>query len=116
MKYYLAIDIGASSGRHIVGYMEDGELRTEETYRFENGMDNVGGSLVWDTERLFEQVLTGIERSFEKYPRIESLGIDTWGVDYVLMKDDEEVMPVFAYRDGRTETVIDDFPFLPSLQ
>jgi rhamnulokinase len=46
MKYYLAIDIGASSGRHIVGYSENGELKTEEVYRFTNGMDSVGGSLV----------------------------------------------------------------------
>lgn len=108
MKYYLAIDIGASSGRHIVGYMKDGELVTEETYRFANGMDNLEGHLVWDVDRLFEEVLVGIERSFEKFPKIESLSIDTWGVDYVLMRDDEEIKPTYAYRDGRTEGVIDE--------
>ena len=109
MKYYLAIDIGASSGRHIVGYKkEDGELVTDEIYRFPNGMDNVDGELVWDVDRLFDEVVNGIAESFKKYPKIESLSIDTWGVDYVVMRDDEEVRPVYAYRDSRTEKVIDE--------
>ena len=108
MKYYLAIDIGASSGRHIVGYMKDGVLCTEETYRFPNGMDSVDGHLVWDVERLFNEVVNGIAETFKKFPKIESLSVDTWGVDYVLMRDEEEILPVYAYRDGRTETVIDD--------
>ena len=107
MKYYLAIDIGASSGRHIVGYMQNGEMMTEEIYRFPNGMDNVGGHLVWDTDRLFSEVKEGIKRSFEKYPEIVSLSIDTWGVDYVLLCGDEEVTPTYAYRDSRTEEPIE---------
>ena len=108
MKYYLAIDIGASSGRHIIGYLENGELKTEEVYRFPNGIDNVDGNLVWNVERLFGEVVSGIEAAFKKYPKIESLSIDTWGVDYVIMRDDEEVMPVYAYRDSRTESVINE--------
>lgn len=116
MKYYLAIDIGASSGRHIIGYMKDGEICTEEIYRFENHMDNLEGHLVWDIDRLFEEVLRGIELSFKVYPKIESLSIDTWGVDYVLMKDDEEIRPAYAYRDGRTETVVDDVHALISFK
>ena len=106
MKYYLAIDIGASSGRHIVGYLENGELKTEEVYRFPNGMDEQNGSLVWDTERLFREVKCGIRLAFERYSCIESLSIDTWGVDYVLMRGDEAVMPVYAYRDSRTDESI----------
>ncbi len=106
MKYYLAIDIGASSGRHIIGFLKDGKIETEEVYRFANGMDNVDGSLVWNTERLFEEVVTGIGEAFKKYPKIESLSIDTWGVDYVIMRDDEEVLPVYAYRDSRTDLSI----------
>lgn len=105
-KYFLAIDIGASSGRHIVGWMENGELKTEEVHRFWNGMDNVDGSLVWDTDRLFAEVKTGIASAFAKYPHIESLSIDTWGVDYVLMRGDEEVKPTYAYRDSRTDASI----------
>ena len=108
MKYYLAIDIGASSGRHIVGYMQDGELVTEELYRFPNGMDERDGHLVWDTERLFNEIKAGIKKTFEKYPSIESMSIDTWGVDYVLLRGDEEVMPVYAYRDARMDAVIDE--------
>ena len=107
MKYYLAIDIGASSGRHIVGYMKDGKIETEELYRFPNGMDELDGHLVWDTERLFREIKAGIKIAFEKYKKIESLSIDTWGVDYVLLKGDEEVYPVYAYRDSRMDEVID---------
>ena len=107
MKYYLAIDIGASSGRHIVGWLENGEIMTEELHRFPNGMDERDGHLVWDTDRLFAEIKAGIKKAFAKYPKIESLSIDTWGVDYVLMRGDEEVMPVYAYRDSRMGEVID---------
>ena len=107
MKYYLAIDIGASSGRHIVGWQADGKIETEELYRFPNGMDEVDGHLVWDTDRLFREIKTGIKEAFKKYPKIESLSIDTWGVDYVLLKGDTEVMPVYAYRDVRMDETID---------
>lgn len=107
MKYYLAIDIGASSGRHIVGHTEGGEMITEEVYRFHNGMKEENGHLVWDTEALFKSVLLGIAEAFRRYPRIESLSVDTWGVDYVLLCGDKEIYPVYAYRDGRTEAVID---------
>ena len=106
MKYYLAIAIGASSGRHIVGWMDGGILKTEEIYRFPNGMDTVDGHLVWDTDRLFCEVKTGIGEAFKKFPKIESLSIDTWGVDYVLMRGDEEVKPTYAYRDARMEESI----------
>ena len=106
MKYYLAIDIGASSGRHIVGWQENGELKTCEVYRFPNGVLEEDGHLVWDVDSLFSNVAAGIDAALAAYPRIESLSIDTWGVDYVLLKGDEEVRPVYAYRDSRTEAVI----------
>ena len=106
LRYYLAIDIGASSGRHIVGWKEDGEIRTKEIYRFPNGVKEENGHLVWDTEALVSYVKQGITRAMAEFPEIESLSIDTWGVDYVLLKGDEEVYPVYAYRDGRTEAVI----------
>lgn len=106
MKRYLAIDIGASSGRHIVGWQEDGELRTKEVYRFPNGVQKQNGHLVWDVETLLFHVKSGIAEARKQFPEIESLSIDTWGVDYVLLRGDEEVRPVYAYRDSRTETVI----------
>ena len=102
MKAYLAIDIGASSGRHIVGWREQGQIRTREVYRFPNGLVERDGHLVWDPRRLFSQVVRGLLEAFRAFPEIESLSIDTWGVDYVLLKDDRELYPVYAYRDRRT--------------
>ena len=106
MKYALAIDIGASSGRHIVGWLEDGKIQTKEVYRFPNGVTEKDGHLVWDMEALLRYVKSGIGEAKKQFPEIASLSIDTWGVDYVLMKGDREVMPVYAYRDSRTEVVI----------
>ena len=105
MKSFLSIDIGASSGRHIVGWRADGELKTEEVYRFPNGVIERDGHLTWDIDALLEYVKMGIEKAREKY-EITSLSVDTWGVDYVLLKGDETVYPVYAYRDGRTESAI----------
>ena len=106
MGYYLAIDIGASSGRHIVGWHENGAIQTKEVYRFPNGVLEENGHLVWDVRKLFSNVVRGVLEAFQTFPEIESLSIDTWGVDYVLLKGDEEVYPVYAYRDSRTETAI----------
>lgn len=105
-KNYLAIDIGASSGRHIVGWMENGVLRTEEVYRFPNSVQRVDGHLEWDIDSLFANVKQGIREAFAKYPNIESLSIDTWAVDYVLLKNGNLLSPVYAYRDSRTQAVI----------
>ena len=107
MKYCLAIDIGASSGRHIVGWKENEEICTKEVYRFSNGVKEENGHLIWDIDHLEEEVKKGIDIAKEQY-EIESLSIDTWGVDYVLLKGDETVYPVYAYRDYRTEKVIPD--------
>lgn len=107
-KYYLAIDIGASSGRHIVGWKDGDEIKTKEIYRFENHMDNRGGHLVWDTKRLFNEIKNGLKVAFSQYESIESLAIDTWGVDYVLIKDGKSVLPCYAYRDSRTESAIQE--------
>ena len=108
MNCYLAIDIGASSGRHIVGWKENGRLETKEVYRFPNGVQSVDGHLVWDVKALFESVKAGIREAFARFPGIVSLSIDTWGVDYVLLRGDEEVLPCYAYRDGRTQAVIEE--------
>ena len=109
MKYYVAIDIGASSGRHIVGWKEGGELCTKEVYRFYNGVDDVNGTLVWDVDRLFREIVTGLKESFRQFGKIESVAIDTWGVDYVLLdKDGKEILPCHAYRDDRTKEPIEE--------
>ena len=106
MKRYLAVDIGASSGRHIVGWEEDGRIRTEEVFRFPNGVTEAGGSLTWDIGALLGHVKAGIMAAKARYPDIRSLSVDTWGVDYVLLRGGEAVLPCYAYRDGRTEAVI----------
>lgn len=106
MCYYLAIDIGASSGRHIVGWREDGQVRTKEVYRFPNGATEWDGHLIWDMDALLEYVKTGIGKALNEFGALESFSIDTWGCDYVLLRGEEEVRPCHAYRDGRTEAVI----------
>ena len=106
MRCYLAIDIGASSGRHIVGWLQDGEIRTDEVFRFPNGMEEKDGRLTWNLETLNGHIREGIDRALERYPDIISFSIDTWGVDYVLMNGDREILPCYAYRDSRTAAVI----------
>ncbi|MGN1413419.1 MAG: rhamnulokinase family protein [Anaerovoracaceae bacterium] len=116
MKYYLAIDIGASSGRHIVGWSEGGERKTKEVYRFPNGMVRKDGCLTWDTNHLVFHVKKGIDAAIAACGSVESLAIDTWGVDYVLLQNGKEIGPCYAYRDSRTEDVIplvhEKIPFL----
>lgn len=104
MTYYLAIDIGASSGRHILGSVENGKLCLEEVYRFENGIRNENGTLVWDTESLFQHVKNGIRRCHEIGKEPKTVAIDTWGVDYVLLDEKKkEIFPAVSYRDSRTD-------------
>ncbi len=107
-KFYLAIDIGATSGRHIVGWEQNGEIMTEEVHRFPNGVTPRDGHLVWDIDGLFSSVREGIRKAFEKYDTISTLSIDTWGVDYVLLNGDKRIDPVYSYRDSRTEKPIED--------
>lgn len=102
-KYYLAVDIGASSGRHMLASMVDGKMQLEEVYRFPNGMDNKNGTLCWDVERLFTEIKTGLKKCKELGKIPVSMGIDTWGVDYVLLdKDDKILGETVGYRDSRT--------------
>ena len=104
MQYYLAIDIGASSGRHVLGWIEEGKLRLEEVYRFENGMQKKDGHLVWDMRRLFAEILTGMKRCKEIGKIPASVGIDTWAVDYVLLDADNRLLgEAYGYRDSRTQ-------------
>lgn len=101
-KYYLAVDIGASSGRHIIAEIVDGKIVLEEVYRFWNGMDNVDGSLCWDVDRLFNEIVTGLKKCKEIGKVPSYMGIDTWGVDYVLLdKDDNILGKTYGYRDSR---------------
>ena len=107
-KYYLAIDIGASSGRHIIAEIVDGKIVLEEVYRFWNGMDEVDGSLCWNVDRLFNEIVTGLKKCKEKGIIPISIGIDTWGVDFGLLRKDGTLVenPVH-YRDTRNDGMVE---------
>lgn len=108
MTYHLGVDIGASSGRHILGYIDNGKLKLEEIYRFENYIKSENGTLVWDIEHLVNSVISGIAKCNEIGKIPETVAIDTWGVDYVLLdKDKKETLPAVSYRDSRTNAVTD---------
>jgi len=102
-NYYLAIDIGASSGRHIIGYLEDGKLKLKEIYRFDNLQVRKNGHDCWDTEHLWRGITEGLKACREKGMIPKTVGIDTWGVDYVLLDETgSEIGDAVAYRDDRT--------------
>ena len=104
MEWYLGIDIGASSGRHILGWLEDGKLRLEEIYRFENGAKEKNGRLCWEMDRLFSEILAGIRRCGELGKAPKTVSIDTWGVDFALLDKDGNLLgDTVAYRDSRTQ-------------
>jgi len=103
-SYYLAIDIGASSGRHILGSVKDRKITLEEVHRFENGMIRKDGHLCWDLDYLFSEIKKGLKRCMEIGKPPASVGIDTWAVDYVLLDADDQIIGnTYAYRDGRTK-------------
>ena len=102
-EYYLAVDIGASSGRHILGHLEDGRMVLEEVYRFPNGMKETHGHLCWDTDELFSHIKEGMKRCKELGKLPVSMGIDTWAVDYVFLDHEDRVVgDTVGYRDNRT--------------
>lgn len=103
IKYYLAIDLGATSGRHVIGYKKNSEIILEEIYRFNTGMTDSENGLVWDIARFFNEIKNGLKIAFKKYNNIESVAIDSWGVDYVLMNKDKEIPPFYSYRNARNE-------------
>ena len=106
--YYLAVDIGASSGRHILGEIKDGKLVIEEIYRFSNGAVKRNGHICWELDRLFAEIINGMKKCAEIGKIPHSMGIDCFGVDFVLLdKDDNILGDTVAYRDTRTEAVKD---------
>ena len=102
-KYFLAVDIGASSGRHILSHMEDGKIVLEEVFRFENGMTEIDGHKCWDSELLFSHIKEGMKKCAELGKIPCYMGIDTWGVDYVLVdREGKRIGNAVGYRDDRT--------------
>lgn len=108
MNYFLAVDIGASSGRHILGYIENSKIKLEEIHRFKNETYIENNHLCWDLNYLFKEIKKGLKKckSLEKIPKC--LGIDTWGVDFVLLDDEDKILGETAsYRDTRTVGIMD---------
>ena len=104
MKYHLAVDIGASSGRHILGHVEQGRIVLEEVYRFENGPKKRGGRLCWDFDALAREVVNGLKACAKLGKVPATLGVDTWGVDFALVDREGRVLgDTVAYRDSRTQ-------------
>jgi len=106
MRYYLAVDIGASSGRLILSHMENGHISIEEVHRFENGMVKKNDHLVWEVDKLFDEIVQGMKKcaSLGKIP--ECMGIDTWAVDFVLLdSNDQMIGDAVGYRDSRTNDI-----------
>jgi rhamnulokinase len=104
MNYYLAVDIGASSGRHIIGYCENGKIQIEEIHRFKNSITDKDGELCWNLENIFNEIKIGMKKCKELGKIPVSMGIDTWGVDFVLLdKENKVVGNTVSYRDSRTD-------------
>jgi rhamnulokinase len=105
---YLAVDLGASSGRVIAGVHQQGKLTLEPVHRFDNDAVRIQDSLQWDAVGLWREIQTGLTEAASRYPNIASVGVDTWGVDYVLLDERDQIAgPVRTYRDGRTRGVMD---------
>lgn len=108
MNWHLAVDLGASSGRHILGGIEDGRLVTREVYRFDNSYVNRNGTLCWDTDRLFAEIKAGLSECARLGTVPSTVSIDTWGVDFALLdKDGGLAGDTVSYRDSRTEGIQD---------
>ncbi len=102
--YYAAVDIGASSGRLMLSEVVDGKIMMEEIHRFSNGLSEMDGHMCWDTEYLFGEIKTGLKKCKEIGKLPSTMGIDTWGVDFVLLDENDKLIgQAVGYRDNRTE-------------
>ena len=109
MKAYVAVDIGASSGRLMLGQLEDGKLKLQEMHRFKNGFEFKNNYDRWNIDYLIDEIFKGLEKIKESGYTEVSLGIDTWAVDYVLVgKDGKKLQDPISYRDKRTSNSINE--------
>ena len=109
MVRILDFDLGASSGRVIVGILENEILELDEIYRFTNEGVRVKNSLYWDILRIFQKMKKGLTLYVKKYgSHLDSMGVDTWGVDFVLLDENDELVgPIHHYRDHRTDGMLE---------
>ncbi|MEH6953694.1 rhamnulokinase [Neobacillus drentensis] len=107
-KYSVAVDIGASSGRLILGYLENGLLKLNEIHRFENNIVKKGDSYCWEAGKLFQEIKNGLKKCNELGIKPNSIGIDTWAVDFVLLdENDQPLTEAVSYRDPRTDGMME---------
>jgi len=115
-KSFLAFDLGASSGRGIIGKITDGKLTLNEVHRFNNFPVEEGGHFNWDLNAIFNEIKTGIKKAYAADPEIASISIDTWGVDYALFRNGKLVRNPFCYRDSRTNGLPEELKKLVSAE
>ena len=108
-KYFFAVDLGATSGRTIVGTLDDGKVILEELTRFDNNLIEANGHFYWDIYALYFEILKGLKAAKQRDLCITSIGIDTWGVDFVCVAEDGSVSQPIAYRDPHTFDAMDDY-------
>ncbi len=106
--HFLAIDLGAESGRVVKGILADGKLTLEEINRFKNGLVPINGHDHWNLIRLYENMIEAFKICAQSDVPIESIGVDSWGVDFALLAEDDSLMglPV-AYRDSRNDGMME---------
>ena len=109
-KYFFAVDLGATSGRTIIGTLDDNRFNLEELTRFDNNLIQTGGHFYWDIYALYFEIIKGLKIAAQRQIEISSIGIDTWGVDFVFIGEDGAILrnPV-AYRDPHTFGVMEKF-------
>lgn len=108
-NYFFAVDLGATSGRTIVGCLQDGKVVLEELTRFDNNLIEVNGHFYWDIYALYFEIIKGLKVAKQKDLCITSIGIDTWGVDFVCVAEDGSVSQPIAYRDPHTFDAMEDY-------
>ena len=108
-KYFFAVDLGATSGRTIVGTLDDGKVILEELTRFDNNLIEANGHFYWDIYALYFEIIKGLKAAKQRDLCITSIGIDTWGVDFVCIAEDGSVSQPIAYRDPHTFDAMDDY-------
>ena len=108
-KYFFAVDLGATSGRTIIGCLKNGKIELKELTRFPNNLIEVNGHFYWDIYALYFEIIKGLKEAKNNNITITSIGIDTWGVDFVCVAEDDSISQPIAYRDPHTFEAMDDY-------
>ena len=108
-KCFFAVDLGATSGRTIIGGINNGKIELKELTRFPNNLIEINGHYYWDIYALYFEIIKGLKEAKNNNVTITSIGIDTWGVDFVCVADDNSISQPIAYRDPHTFEAMEDY-------